>query len=385
MHLQVTKDEIIDGLQKAANILPMKTGAAYLRTIWLRSNSGRLEILATDSSFEFTGTYPANIMKPGIVGVPGKNFSELIRRLPSGDITLRLEKEGGPLSIEQGARKYKLPSGDGGWFQPFTPFPQEGAVLWSGDFLKELIERIAFCTSDEESMMAMSCINFSRLEQDGVEVCGLNGHQFATVEFKNPELHALIPENGFLISKKHLLEIRRLISGDEIEINLKDNKLFIRSDKQKEVLSVPLSSYIFPDHKKILSQYENQFQSVLTIDRQEFISSLNRILLFNTASNKATILQLKTNEIAISSQGQDSGEACEHIAATYTGNLDSIALNTKSILDILSHFTDKEVIFKFSGSFTPCKVTSKEEENYIVVTMPVEIVEETFYSTEEEN
>lgn len=384
MHLQVTKDEIIDGLQKAANILPMKTGAAYLRTIWLRSNSGRLEILATDSSFEFTGTYSANIMKPGTVGVQGKNFSELIRRLPSGEITLRQEKEGGPLSIEQGRRKYKLPTSDAAWFQPFTPFPQEESVLWSGDFLKELIERIAFCTSDEESMMAMSCVNFSRLEQNGVEVCGLNGHQFATVEFKNPELYALIPENGFLISKKHLLEIRRLISGDEIEINLKDNKLFIRSDKQKEVLSVPLSSYIFPDYKKILSQYENQFESVLTINRQELINSLNRILLFNTAANKATILQLQPNDIAISSQGQDAGEACEHVTATYTGTLDSIALNTKSILDILSHFTGKEIRFEFSGAFSPCQVTSKEEENYIVVTMPVEIVEETFYPTEEE-
>ena len=51
MQLQVIKDDIIDGLQKAANILPMKTGAAYLRTIWLQTNSSRLEILATDSSF----------------------------------------------------------------------------------------------------------------------------------------------------------------------------------------------------------------------------------------------------------------------------------------------------------------------------------------------
>ncbi len=384
MQLQVTKDDIIDGLQKAANILPMKTGAAYLRTIWLRTNSGRLEILATDSSFEFTGSYPANVVKPGTVGVQGKNFSELLRRLPSGEITLRQEQEGAPLFIEQGSKKYKLPTSDASWFQPFTPFPQEEAVLWSGDFLKELIERIAFCTSDEESMMAMSCINFARQGHDSIEVCGLNGHQFALVEFKNPELRSLIPENGFLVSKKHLLEIRRLISSDEIEIMLKDKKLFIRSDQKKEVLSVPLSSYVFPDHKKILSQYADQFVSSMTIDRQELINCLNRILLFNTVANKATIFQLEPETVSISSQGQDTGEASEKIAITYNGAISSIALNTKTVLDILSHFACKEVVFNFSGELTPCQITAREEANYVVVTMPVEIIEETLYATEEE-
>ncbi|MCG8529495.1 MAG: DNA polymerase III subunit beta, partial [Desulfovibrionales bacterium] len=37
MYLKVFKEDVIDGLLKAANIIPAKTGAAYLRSIWLKA------------------------------------------------------------------------------------------------------------------------------------------------------------------------------------------------------------------------------------------------------------------------------------------------------------------------------------------------------------
>ncbi len=69
MFLKVRKEDIIDGLLKAANIIPAKTGAAYLRTVWLKAEGDTLAILATDSSIEFSGTYPAVSSEGGLVGV----------------------------------------------------------------------------------------------------------------------------------------------------------------------------------------------------------------------------------------------------------------------------------------------------------------------------
>ena len=37
MIITVKKEQIIDGLQKAASIIPSKAGAAYLRSIWLQA------------------------------------------------------------------------------------------------------------------------------------------------------------------------------------------------------------------------------------------------------------------------------------------------------------------------------------------------------------
>ena len=65
MYLTVKKEQIIEGLQKAASIIPSKAGAAYLRSIWLQAvkkpEGDVLTIMSTDVNIEFTGNYPATV------------------------------------------------------------------------------------------------------------------------------------------------------------------------------------------------------------------------------------------------------------------------------------------------------------------------------------
>jgi len=104
MYLKVYKEEVIEGLQRAANIIPQRTGAAYLRSIWLKAENNRLELLSTDSNIEFRGSYTAEVTEPGLVGVQGRSFVELLRRLPAGQISLKVDDSAPVLQIEQGRR-----------------------------------------------------------------------------------------------------------------------------------------------------------------------------------------------------------------------------------------------------------------------------------------
>ena len=58
MLFTVKKENIIEGLQKAAGIIPTRAGAAYLRSLWIKAEGEVLTIMATDANIEFTGTYP---------------------------------------------------------------------------------------------------------------------------------------------------------------------------------------------------------------------------------------------------------------------------------------------------------------------------------------
>ena len=73
MHVTVKKEQIIDGLQKAASIIPSKAGAAYLRSIWLQAKSDGITIMSTDVNIEFTGVYPAKDRRAS-TAVPLWNF-----------------------------------------------------------------------------------------------------------------------------------------------------------------------------------------------------------------------------------------------------------------------------------------------------------------------
>ena len=132
----------------------------------------------------------------------GRYFTDLLRKLPQGTITLKLDKESGNLLIEQGRRKYKLPVNDTSWFQNFSPFPEEGAVFWSGDFLQDIIDRISYCIGDEDTLEAIACLYMKPVDDYNIDTCGLNGHQFALVRFITEDIHSLRPEEGIRIQKK---------------------------------------------------------------------------------------------------------------------------------------------------------------------------------------
>ena len=61
MYLTIKKEQIIDGLQKAASVIPSKAGAAYLRSIWMDAASteegGKLTFTANTALNPENATY----------------------------------------------------------------------------------------------------------------------------------------------------------------------------------------------------------------------------------------------------------------------------------------------------------------------------------------
>ncbi|AGW13003.1 DNA polymerase III subunit beta [Megalodesulfovibrio gigas] len=394
MKIRCFKDDIIDGLQKAAGIIPSKTGAAYLRTIWIKADDAAVTIYATDTSLEFTGKYPAEVLAPGLAGVQGKAFVDLVRKLPAGPLQLSLDSEGKTLSIEQGSRRYKLPTNDAQWFQNYTPYPAEGSVPWAGDFLQELLDRVAFCISDEDSMEAIACLSLKKAPlkpgqsaEDPelvVEICGLNGHQFAMIRFRNDEIHSLIPDEGLLLHRKYVQELRKWLAADAFELAIEDRRLFCQSGDGSETFSMPIASYQYPDYYNFLARLAGENTSRLTVNRQDLAESLDRLSIFNTETNRCAFFHFADKgTLTLTAQGQDIGSATEQLDVTYQGDLKKIAFPTKGLLEVLAHFTSKELAFVLTGAEGPCGVTGVDDPEYTVIIMPMKIVEETYYSEEE--
>ena len=382
MYLKVYKEEIIEGLQNAANIIPQRTGAAYLRSIWIRAENNMVELLSTDSNIEFRGSYTAEVMEGGLVGVQGRAFVELLRRLPAGQVFLKLDSESPVLHIEQGRRKYKLPVNDSTWFQKFSDFPDEGAVLWSGDFLQELIDRIQYCIGDEGSD-SLACLFMKPANNDRIEAAGMNGHQFAMLAFSHDELRNLLPPEGILVQKKYLTELKKWLGTDEINLNLGDKRLFLRTENKAESFSLPLSSFQYPDYSVFLSRLKDESVSSLKLSRTEAEDALMRIAIFNSESNRCTYFELSEKEALLTATGQDVGSASESLDVEYRGSIDKIAFPTSNLLTILSHFTSSDLTISLTGTEGPCGITGQDDVEYLVIIMPMKILDDVNFSEEE--
>jgi len=383
MKLTVNKEQIIEGLLKAAAIIPAKAGAQYLRSIWLKAEDGGLSVMSTDANIEFTGRYPAEVAKPGLIGVQGRAFVDLVRQLPTGVLHLTLDEASGNLLLEQGRRTYKLPVSGAEWFQNFSSFPTENAVTWSGDFLQDVLDKVSFCISDDDAMDAIACLCMKPRGNGRIDVCGLNGHQFALVSFTHDELAERLPEAGMLIQKKYLQDIKKWLGVDEIELNITDKRLYLRSLDGAEMLSLPRAAHEYPDYNIFMSKLASEEMHPMTLDRKETMEALGRILIFNTESDRCTYMDLTASEALLSAQGQDVGSANESLEVNYNGEIKRIAFPTRNLLDVLGHFVSAKVEMMLTGSEGPCGIRGNDDPDYTVIIMPMKVSETTYYSEED--
>lgn len=383
MKLTVNKEQIIEGLLKAVAIIPAKAGAQYLRSIWLKAEDGGLSVMSTDANIEFTGRYQAEVAQPGLIGVQGRAFVDLVRQLPSGVLHLSLDEASGNLLVEQGRRTYKLPVSGAEWFQNFSSFPEENTVTWSGDFLQDLLDKVTFCISDDDAMDAIACLCMMPKGNGRIDVCGLNGHQFALVSFTHDELAERLPEEGILIQKKYLQDIKKWLGVDEIELSITGKRLYLRSMSKAETLSLPRATHQYPDYSIFMSKLASEDMHPMTLDRKEAMEALGRILIFNTESDRCTYMDLSSGEALLSAQGQDVGSASESLEVTYGGDIKRIAFPTRNLMDVLAHFVSGKTDMMLTGAEGPCGIRGADDPDYTVIIMPMKVSETTYYSEED--
>ncbi|MBQ3060007.1 MAG: DNA polymerase III subunit beta [Desulfovibrio sp.] len=383
MKLIFNKETVIEGLQKAVAILPTKAGATYLRSIWLKASEESLSIMSTDANIEFTGQYPAQVMEEGLIGVQGRAFVDLIRQLPAGEIRMTLDGASGNLLLEQGRRSYKLPVNGPEWFQNFSDFPSEDAVVWSGDFLQDILDKVTFCISDDDAMDAIACLCMKPAENGRIDVCGLNGHQFALVSFLHDDLAARLPKNGILIQKRYLQDIKKWLGNDEIELNITDKRLYLRSMGRAESLSLPRAAHEYPDYNIFMAKLSEEGVRPMNLDRKEGMEALSRILIFNTDNDRCTYMDLNATEVRLSAQGQDIGSATESLEINYSGDISRIAFPTRNLLDVFGHFISGRLDMLLTDPEGPCGIRGIEDPDYTVIIMPMKVSEATYYSEED--
>ncbi len=371
MKITINREHCVDGLQKAGNVTPARAATVMLKTTWIRTDrAGKsITLMASNGYTEYLGTYPAEVEKDGFVGVYGKSLADLLRALPEGSVDMFTDRRGRNLVISQGSRLYKLPASNREWFQPLIPFPGTGTVAWSGEELLDIIDRVFFCILDDEDS-PLGCLCIHPEENGGIDFCGLNGCRAALVRITNSAFHGKLPGEGILIQKKYLADIRRLISPGEIEIGLTPRRFFIRNRGARDMVSVPLAQFAYPDYSVFFDRMKADTCSIVRVSRSEFSDALARSLIFNTRDENSVAISIGKDSLTIASSGKSTGSATETIAADCRSTVEHLVFVTRVLAELLSHFGTGSLTMRIASGTGPCSFQTDTDENYAVIAMP---------------
>ncbi|MBQ7452841.1 MAG: DNA polymerase III subunit beta [Clostridia bacterium] len=358
--------DLCDAVLKVSKASATKTTNPILEGIKLKACDDSLTLTATDTEITIEKTIPADVKIEGECVVPGRFFTEFVKKLDGEQIELTLNQN----------RQLKIKYTDSeGYLQCFNTeeFPTiknlenpEKITIAEHDFKDLILKTIFSVAIDDARPILKGCL--FEIADSAITSVALDGFRLALVH-KN--LKASTASFSFIVPAKCLNEIAKLLgdSEDEIDIYVQKNYLMVNLNQTKVVTRLLDGDFI--NYRQVIPANTT---STITISKKQLEDGLDRAsLLARMDKNNLVKFDIKDKLLTLTSQS-DIGNVTENITANLEGKDLSIAFNARYVSECLRNIEDEFIKMNFTSPIAPCTISSSDNDEYLYLILPVRIV-----------
>ena len=368
MNLTIAKGQLINGLQAVQNVVGGRTTLPILSNVLLRAEEGRLELTATDLDVTVSCTVEASVKKTGASTVPVKKLFGIARELNGAEIELEVDDKN-TCSVRAAASFYRINGLSADEFPPLPKFPDEKRVSLSQETVLAMLKRTCFAISTDESRYVLNGIFFS-LKEHKLTMVATDGRRLALAE-EEVELEQR-SEGEFIVPSKAVNELTRLLQGKgEVEIKYGENQaaFTLKSEKGGPILVITkLIEGNYPNYRQVIP---GEAKERIPLAREEFLHALRRAEIMTTDKANSVKLTFAKNNLAITANSPEIGEAREGIAVNYKGKDLAIAFNPRYLIEPLTALAQDEVFIELTDELSPGVL--KVNGPFLYVVMPMRL------------
>jgi len=368
MNLTISKDQIINGLQAVQNVVSTRTTLPILSNVLLRAEGDRLELTATDLDVTIACGVEAKIKRPGATTVPVKKLFGIVRELSNSEIDFEVDDKN-TSSIRSGESFYKINGLSADEFPPLPKFKEEKKVVLKQETVKGMMKKTAFAISTDESRYVLNGI-FISLKDHKMTMVATDGRRLALVD-EEVELSEK-SQGEFIVPAKAVIELNRLLQDKgEIEIRYSENQasFTLKDEKGFSVLIITkLIEGNYPNYRQVIP---SEVKERISLVREEFLHALRRAEIMTSEKSNSVKLAFGKNNLAITANSPEVGEARESLAINYKGKEMAIAFNPKYLIDPLNALTNDEVFIELIDELSPG--VFKINGPFLYVVMPMRL------------
>ena len=216
--------------------------------------------------------------------------------------------------------------------------------------------------NDNNKMMTGELFEIS---EGTLKVVGLDGHRIA---IRNIKLEGRSDDVRVVIPGKTLQEISKILNADAesfVNIYFTNNHVLFEFDQTHVV-----SRLIEGDYFKISQMLSNDYETKVSINKKEFLDSIDRANLLIREGDKKPIIINILNGLLQVNVNSAIGALNEDIDIDKEGKDIMIGFNPKFLMDALRVIDDENVTMYLVNHKSPCFIRDKEEK-YIYLILPV--------------
>lgn len=365
MKFAVTKDALLDGLQRIQNVVSSRATLPVLTNALVETTETGLRLTTTDLEVGIRCDVPAQVERAGATTIPAKRLASIIRELPSAEIIVETDSKNiTSLSCGNSFFKiYGLPRED---FPPFPQFQDSKTYTLKQSELKDGLRKTGYAISADETRYVLNGILFSFTENK-LTMVATDGRRLALfdcdIEFPKSQ------ERDFIVPTKAVNELLRVLGDDgEVQIIAGENLVLFR------VAGAELASKLvegnYPNYRQVIP---GEARERITLEREAFLNSVRRVSLLSTDKSSSIRLGFSKNNLDITANTPEIGEARESLAVPYRGKDFAIAFNPEFLMDPLRNLSDDEIHLELIDEMSPGVIKINTPFLYVLMPMRVSV------------
>ena len=341
------------------------------------STSSTLEILKgikidADEKITFTGSdldlsiesvFDAYIRETGTVIIDTRIFSDIVKKLPDGDVEIYTKDNELKISCLNTKFNILYLSAEG---YPDIKKVEDGNIIkiYSKN-LKNIIKNTIFSISNNEARPILMGSKFE-INKSNMKVVSIDGSRLALRNQIIPETNF---ENiSFVVPGRVLNELLKILKDDEtiVEMSIKNNSVMFSFDNFT-IIARLLEGEFFDYNKAI--PVNCSIKTKVNIKELTDIVERAAIIINYDDPKIPVVLNIKENEISVECVSK-RGNFNESIFVEKEGNDLKIGMDSKLLLDALKAIEHQEAIFEFNTVISPCVIKPIEGDSFVYMVLP---------------
>ena len=363
MKLVFTKSNLNKAVGIVMKAVPTRTTMNILECILIDATTNEIKFTGNDMELGIETIVEGEIIEKGKIAIDAKLFSEIVRKLPDNDITLTTDSNNNAL-ITCEKSKFNIAGKSGDDFSYLPAIIKDKMITLSQFQLKEVINQTIFSIAINDNNKMMTGELFE-VNEGTLKVVGLDGHRIA---IRNIKLEGRSDDVRVVIPGKTLQEISKILNADAesfVNIYFTNNHVLFEFDQTHVV-----SRLIEGDYFKISQMLSNDYETKVSINKKEFLDSIDRANLLIREGDKKPIIINILNGLLQVNVNSAIAALNEDIDIDKEGKDIMIGFNPKFLMDALRVIDDENVTMYLVNHKSPCFIRDKEEK-YIYLILPV--------------
>lgn len=384
----IEREKFLKGVQKTLGIVERKATLPIMANVLIEAvlpcgGGGFIRLEATDMELRLSVEYPASVIKEGRITVPAKKIYEAVREL-AGETLHLVESAAATVIMTSNKAVCKL---RGLAADEFPAFPEADAAAGDSVFfgiksalLRKLIGLVYASISTDEMRKTLTGVFLERdpdLVRTLVRMTSADGHRLSTATADMTEEEARIPggiqipDKGVIIPRKGLQEIRKLIEGEEgdVQVGIAKGNCIVRNEKGAR-LSVSLIDGQFPDWRHVMPEPADG-DAVIRCDRAALLHGVRRMGVIEPGRVDMTA---SASLLVLNSTHPDIGDIRDELPAEYEGAERKAAFNGGFLIDVLEAVSGDTVELRLpAGRDLMAVIRDPESDDYKGIVMGLKI------------